>query len=208
MMIILSLFNIWLTTISTCFFLFNNEPIAINNSSVIKWNIEKTSTLKILGSSNVHDFKCDVIGYASSDTIIFNEFINNVKHIPLKGAIKIDINTIDCHNFIITRNFRNTLKSKEFPFLVVKFLSLDHLPNFASNKDHIQGVVEIELGGVAKKFEILYKIQKNGKFLILNGQRNFIFSDFELQAPTILGGLVRIYNNFNVEFNLNLIQNI
>jgi hypothetical protein len=156
----------------------------------------------------VHDFKCDVIGYASSDTIIFNESINNVKHIPLKGSIKIDINTIDCHNFIITRNFRNTLKSEEFPLLVVKFLSLDHIPNLSSNKDHIQGIVEIELGGVSKKFEILYKIQKNGKFLVLNGQRNFIFSDFELQAPTILGGLVKIYNKFNVEFNLNLIQNI
>lgn len=208
MMTTVSLFNIWLTTISTSFFLFNIEPKVINNSSLIKWNVEKTSTLKISGSSNVHDFTCDVIGYASSDTIIFNEFINNVKHIPLKGAIKIDINTIDCHNFIITRNFRNTLKSKEFPYLVVKFLSLDHLPNNATNQDYILGIVEIELGGVAKKFEILYKIQKNGKFLILNGQRNFIFSDFELQAPTILGGLVRIYNKFNVEFNLNLSQNI
>ena len=64
------------------------------------------------------------------------------------------------------------------------------------------------MNNLFKKFEILYKIQKNGKFLVLNGQRNFIFSDFELQAPTILGGLVKIYNKFNVEFNLNLIQNI
>lgn len=206
-MITLSLFNIWFTTLATSFFLFHKEPIAVHNTTVVKWNIEKTSTLKISGSSNVHDFTCDVIGYATSDTIIFNESNNSVKQIPLKGLIKIDINSIDCHNFIITRNFRNTLKSKDFPFLVVKFLSLDHLPNLATNKDHIQGIVEIELGGVAKKFEILYKIQKNGKYLILNGQRNFVFSDFELQSPTILGGLVRIYNKFNVEFNLNMIQN-
>ena len=206
-MFILSLFKISLAAIATSFFLFHKEPIVIKNSTVVKWNIEKTSTLKISGSSNVHDFTCDVFGYSSSDTIIFNESINPIQPIPLKGLIKIDINSIDCHNFIITRNLRHTLKSKQHPFSLVKFLSLEHLPNFASNQDHIQGVVEIELGGVAKKFEILYKIQKNGKYLILNGERNFIFSDFELLPPTILGGLVRIYNKFNVAFNLNLIQN-
>ena len=175
-------------------------------SAIVKWSVEKNSALRILGSSNLHDFQCDALGYAASDTISFVVSANNTGRIPLQGSLKIDINTINCHNFIITRNFRNTLKANEFPYLIVKFISLERLPAFNNNKDNLKGIVEIELGGVAKKFDIPYRIQKNGQIVILNGQRNFTFSDFEITPPRILGGLVKIYNKFNVEFNLKIIQ--
>lgn len=175
-------------------------------STSVKWAVEKTSALRIMGSSNLHDFQCDALGYAASDTISFIASQNSVGRIPLRGSLKIEINTINCHNFIITRNFRTTLKADEHPYLIVKFLSLDRTPLFINNKDNLKGIVEIELGGVSKKFEIPYKIQKNGQVVILNGQRNFTFSDFEITPPRILGGLVKIYNKFNVEFNLKIIQ--
>ena len=178
----------------------------IDGFSVVKWSVEKSSSLRILGSSNLHDFQCDALGYATTDTISFIANNNNSGKILLKGALKIEINSISCHNFIITRNFKSTLKSNEHPYLIVKFLSLERLPDFSNHKDNLKGIVEIELGGVAKKFEIPYKIQKNGQVVILNGQRNFTFSDFEITPPSILGGLVKIYNKFNVEFNLKMIQ--
>jgi hypothetical protein len=174
----------------------------------VKWAVEKTSALRILGSSNLHDFQCDALGYAASDTISFITNQHNTGSVPLKGFLKIAINNINCHNFIITRNFRSTLKAEAHPYLIVKFLSLERAPLFSNNKDNLKGIVEIELGGVSKKFEIPYKIRKNGQVVLLNGQRNFTFSDFEIIPPKILGGLVKIYNKFNVEFNLKIIQTI
>lgn len=197
--------NLWVAIVS----FFSSIPLEIKStepSAVIKWSVEKNSTLRILGSSNLHNFQCDALGYAASDTIIYSSSQHVAGRIPLKGVLKIEINTINCHNFIITRNFRTTLKANEHPYLIVKFLSLERLPMFTNNKDNLKGIVEIELGGVAKKFEIPYKVQKNGQVVILNGQRNFTFSDFEIIPPRILGGLVKIYNNFNVEFNLKIIQ--
>jgi len=204
-MLSFSFFHLWVALIT----LFSpSTPIAkpADAISVVKWSVEKSSVLKILGSSNFHDFQCDALGYAASDTISFISNVNNAGRIPLKGSLKIEINTISCHNYIITRNFRNTLKANEHPYMVVKFLSLERSPDFTNHKDNLKGIVEIELGGVAKKFEIPYKIQKNGQIVILNGQRNFTFSDFEITPPSILGGLVKIYNKFNVEFNLKMIQ--
>lgn len=199
--------NLWVAIIS----FFSSLPIDAKSSepnAVVKWSVEKNSTLRILGSSNLHDFQCDALGYAASDTINFIPSQHSAGRIPLKGFLKIEINNINCHNFIITRNFRTTLKANEHPYLIVKFLSLERLPSFTNNKDYLKGIVEIELGGVAKKFEIPYKIQKNGQVVLLNGQRNFTFSDFEIIPPRILGGLVKIYNSFNVEFNLRIIQTI
>jgi hypothetical protein len=199
------LVNFWVAIAS----FFYPSLVTTNSSApnaIVKWSVEKNSALRILGSSNLHDFQCDALGYAASDTISFVVSANNTNRIPLQGSLKIDINTINCHNFIITRNFRNTLKANEFPYLIVKFISLERLPAFNNNKDNLKGVVEIELGGVAKKFDIPYRLQKNGQIILLNGQRNFTFSDFEITPPRILGGLVKIYNKFNVEFNLKIIQ--
>lgn len=203
----LILINLWVTIISFFYPTFKIVNFAAPNA-IVKWSVQKNSTLRILGSSNLHDFKCDALGYAASDTISFMANQHSAGRIPLNGYLKIEINTINCHNFIITRNFRNTLKVNEHPYLIVKFLSLERLPSFTNNKDNLKGIVEIELGGVAKKFEIPYKIQKNGQVVLLNGQRNFTFSDFEITPPRILGGLVKIYNKFNVEFNLKIIQTI
>ncbi|MEY3209248.1 MAG: hypothetical protein RL064_1279 [Bacteroidota bacterium] len=193
-------------TVATFFSVSYNVTPPPESITAVKWAVEKTSALTILGSSNLHDFQCDALGYAASDTISFVASQNNAGKIPLKGSLKIEINTINCHNFIITRNFRSTLKANEHPYLIVKFLSLERAPLFTNNKDNLKGIVEIELGGVSKKFEIPYKIQKNGHVVLLNGQRNFTFSDFEITPPRILGGLVKIYNKFNVEFNLKIIQ--
>ena len=200
-----SFIYLWVA-ISTIFSSWIPVTKPLEGISVVKWSVEKSSALRILGSSNFHDFQCDALGYAATDTISFITSTNNTGKIPLKGALKIEINTISCHNYIITRNFRSTLKANEHPYLIVKFLSLERLPDFSNHKDNLKGMVEIELGGVAKKFEIPYKIQKNGQVVILNGQRNFTFSDFEITPPSILGGLVKIYNKFNVEFNLKMIQ--
>lgn len=199
------LINLWVTIVSF-FSSIPSEIKSIEPNTSTKWAVEKNSSLRILGSSNLHDFQCDALGYAASDTITFIASQNSAGRIPLKGSLKIEINTINCHNFIITRNFRTTLKADEHPYLIVKFLSLERAPLFTNNKDNLKGIVEIELGGVAKKFEIPYKVQKNGQAVILNGQRNFTFSDFEITPPKILGGLVKIYNKFNVEFNLKIIQ--
>jgi hypothetical protein len=206
-MLYLILINVFVT-IATFFSGTSKVSPPAETNTVVKWAVEKTSTLRILGSSNFHDFQCDALGYAASDTISFMTSQHSASKIPLNGYLKIEINTINCHNFIITRNFRNTLKADEHPYLIVKFLSLERVPLFTNNKDNLKGIVEIELGGVAKKFEIPYKIQKNGQVVYLNGQRNFTFSDFEITPPRILGGLVKIYNRFNVEFNLKIIQTI
>ena len=206
----LNVFSIFISTFFLKLILPNHAlPLLTDKSTAIKWSVEKSSTLRILGSSNIHDFQCEALGYTDSDTLVLNTIANNIaKQIPLSGNLKIDIKQINCHNFIITRNFRATLKADLYPYLIVKFLSLERSPHFTNNKDQLIGLVEIELAGVAKKFEIPYKLQKNGALVILNGQRNFTFSDFDILTPTILGGLVKINNSFNVGFNLCLKQTI
>lgn len=171
----------------------------------IRWAVQKTSSLQIEGSSNVNQFVCGVQGYYQTDTIAF-AVENAAKAIPLRGSITIDVASFDCHNRMLTKDLRRTLKSTEYPQLYVRFVALERSPAFQNNKDNLKGVVEIELAGVRKRFGIDYVLEKNGGTVILNGFRTFSFTDFMLTPPKKLAGAIRVRDNFNVQFHLNLQQ--
>src|SRR5688500_10053845 len=96
----------------------------------IKWAVEKNSTLRVEGESNVNTFRCDIQGYYQRDTIICfdNGQLNNP--VQLKGSLRIDIFKFDCHNKLITNDLRKTLKADDHPRLVIRFLSLERVPVF------------------------------------------------------------------------------
>jgi hypothetical protein len=141
------------------------------------WVIERNSTLAIDGSSNINKFTCD---------------INN-------SYLSVDIKKFDCHHKYITSDFRKMLKSEEYPSLVIRFISLDEF-----HKDGVvKGLVDIELAGKKKRMEINYSCSHIGSNqLRLQGVKLMKFSDFELEAPRKIGGLVRINEEIKVNFNL------
>jgi hypothetical protein len=169
------------------------------------WTVQKTSSLKILGATNVNNFGCDIKGYYQNDTIYAEDEQAVSKLVNLDGSLDIDILKFDCHNKIMTNDLRKILKASEHPNLRIRFLSLERNPVLKGNKDALRGWVEIRLAGTCKRFEIAYTFVKTDKTLIqLNGNREFSFSDFNLVAPSRLGGMVKVKDKFTVDFNLQL----
>jgi hypothetical protein len=171
----------------------------------VKWAIEKNSTLRVEGKSNVNTFRCDMEGYFRTDTISSIDDAPAGKQVRLKGAIVIDIFRFDCHHRIITSDLRKTLKADVFPKMTIRFISLERLPEFIGNAELVKGIVEIELAGSRKRFDILYSFVKpGGQTIYLNGGRSFSFSDFKLTPPRKLAGFIQISDNFDVNFRLTL----
>lgn len=171
----------------------------------VKWIVENSSMLRVQGKSNVNQFSCDIFGYYDSDTIYCISEGSCKKPVRLNGCIEMDISKFDCHNAVMTKDLRKTLKAAEYPRLRILFLTLDELPSFQSTSQCMKGWVEVELAGVKKTFQINYDFVKNGSSsFILNGSRAFCFSDFKLVPPSKLGGLIKVNNDFNVNFQLKM----
>jgi hypothetical protein len=178
------------------------HSFAHSTGSPKKWVIEKNSTLRIEGKSNVNSFNCDIEEYHRPDTIAF--FDNNTsKAVRLTGSLKLEILKFNCHSMFITRDFRKTLKASEYPGMTIRFLSLQSMPAFQKDET-IKGWVEVQLAGITKQFEICYSFSKSGELVQLNGSRNFCFSDFNLVPPRKLAGLIQIQDDFKVNFRLML----
>ena len=171
----------------------------------IKWAIEKTSTLKVAGKSNVNEFNCSIAGYYQPDTISYTED-DNGRAVRLNGCLEIEVFRFDCHNKMITNDLRKTLKAEDHPTLIIRFVSLERTPSFQNITQRMKGWVEVELAGVRKTFQINYQFaRKSNDTYLLNGSQVFCFSDFNLVPPRKLAGAIKIKDEFSVDFSLRLI---
>lgn len=170
----------------------------------VKWIIEKTSTLRIDGKSNVNRLTCDIDEYNGKDTIIFGGY-TTLQPITLSGSLQIEIVQFNCHSSFINRDFCKTLKADEFPEMIIRFLGIESMPELKEKPELIKGVVEVEVAGVIKQIEMNYFFSKTNNGLVqLQGEKNFCFSDFNLKPPKKLAGLIRIKDDFKVSFRLML----
>lgn len=194
-----------MSTAKICFSLLllmlGSSAHSFSQGRIIKWAVQQHGTLWVNGSSNVNEFSCSVTGIKAYDTIMVT--YDPVKALALRGAIRMDIVSFDCHNNLIRKDLRKTLKAEQYPTMTIRFLSLKTMPGLSAQIEHVKGWVEVELAGVRKKFELNYAFRRAADGLIqLSGARKFCFSDFSLSPPQKFAGLVKIKDEFDVKFML------
>lgn len=169
-----------------------------------KWILTKECTLKVNGSTNVNKFSCMIPAYTQPDTLLFYSGNKN-ELMKITGAMALKVDHFDCKNAMMTSDLRKTLKAKVYPEIIIRFLNLSRYPSSSENEDLIKGTVTIELAGVVKRFEVDYKCaMSGGKNLRLIGTKQVNFSDFGINPPRKLGGMIKTNNELNVEFMLSL----
>ncbi len=155
--------------------------------------------MNIEGSSNINAFTCDLKEYLNEDTLVYTKDDHAKKLVFSNSVLNVDIARFDCHQKYITADFRKILKSEKNPYIRVRFISLDD----AAVSGNINGVVEIEIAGQTKRMDITYAMQQYGnKQLQLIGSKEMQFSDFKLEPPKKLMGLIRINEAIKVNFHL------
>ncbi|MBS1663390.1 MAG: YceI family protein [Bacteroidetes bacterium] len=191
----------FLLTLITCTMLTPVRPLKENTT----WVVQSSSSISINGRTNISRFSCGVPQYTEPDTIKFlNEGCRGkTSGIPLCGILKINIADFDCRNRMMTGEFKKTLQYQKYPHLKIIFLNLEKMPDFGTKPEFLKGQVIIELAGVSKQLEIDYTAAKeNDQSVTLTGMRQISFSDFNLDPPTKMGGLVRVNEIIDVQFLL------
>ena len=174
-----------------------------NGYGKIKWVVLNNGSLHVNGSTNINNFSCIVSDERPFDTLTC--LINKDASVTMNGEISLDLMGFDCHNPMMTADLRKTLKAKEYPKMRIQFLSLNKYPEMKSSQEVINGQVKIELSGVTKSYEVNYKFYMDDKKVLqLVGNRKVNFSDFNLTPPRKLGGIIRVNDVLDVEFNLRI----
>jgi hypothetical protein len=174
-----------------------------NNLLIHRLIVQPDSQLIIDGKTNVNGFKCAIPRYLGTDTLVLHEGGRNTRPVFVKGSVTLDAASFDCGIALMTSDFRKTIKSKTYPTIVIDFISFERTPSYAYGEEKFKGIINISLGGVTKLFEMNCTIEAKPSGLIhLKGGRDFTFSDFNLQAPKHMMGLVKVEQGLNVNFHL------
>lgn len=164
------------------------------------WVIDAGSRLSIQGSTNVNKFTCKFDYNYGSDTLQYLRNHRTGKLSFSNNKMIIPVRSFDCGAKQISNDFRKTLKSEAYPQLTIAFRSLEN--PFNQNDCFIDGVVDITLAGVTTTYTMRYLVNLDKNTIKLKGTRPVNFSDFGLEAPTKLQGLIKVDEVLNVEFNL------
>jgi len=176
----------------------NRDPVYM-----AKWVVMKGGSLRVKGSTNINKFTCEIKDYSKPDTIVVYKSKGDKDVLPLNGDLNLDIRGFDCFNPVMTADLRKTLKAKEYPNLVIRFLTLSKFPLPGQKQDIIKGLVDIELSGVKRRFEVNYKFTADERQTMrMVGERDISFSDFKLVPPRKLGGMIQTDDKLSVEFQL------
>ena len=189
--------------------------LSVTSSFTARWNsgilihrliVQPSSTLTIDGKTNVSNFKCAIPRYVGKDTLVLHEGGRNTRPVFVKGSVELDASSFDCGIAMMTSDFRKTIKSKFFPAIVIDFISFERAPSYEVGEEKFKGIIKISLGGTTKLFEMDCTIEAKSSGLIhLKGGRDFTFSDFNLEPPKRMMGLVKVQEALNVSFHLQLI---
>lgn len=168
--------------------------------------VQPSSKIMIDGKTNVNTFRCAITQYTGTDTLVLQEGGARRRPVFLKGYVGLEAARFDCGMQMMTHDFWDAIKYKEYPVVSITFISFERIPQLSSGKDTFNGKMQISLAGVNKPFEIVCTIEVEESGIIhLKGGRNFTFTDFNLVAPTRMMGLVKVENSIDVKFHLQLL---
>jgi hypothetical protein len=180
---------------------FNN--VEKENSILLhRFIVQPSSKLIITGKTNINSFQCSS-AYCGRDTLVLQEGGPGNRPLFLKGYVGLDASAFNCGLQMMTNDFGKTIKSKEYPSISIDFISFERLPIYGCAEEKFRSHLKISLSGVTRSFEVTCSIEaKSNGQIHLKGGRNFIFSDFNLEPPTHMMGMVKVKETLDVNFHL------
>lgn len=168
-----------------------------------QWVIHQNSSISVSGTSNIKDFTCKLESIDYNDTLAFNLVPTSKIVVFRQHRLKVPVEPFDCGSRLIRKDFLNTLKHEQYPSIQLQFIDLRISGRPTWWRDQIKGAVSITLGGVSQRYILDYDLNIYGDAVIeLNGKRTLSLTDFNLEAPERLAGLVKIDEEVEVAFRL------
>lgn len=169
---------------------------SVTNKKIIF--ISPKSEFEIVGSSNVNTFKCLFniknlnkpleIGYEEGSSITY--FHNS--------TLVLENTFFDCGGRGINKDFHDLLRTKEYPQIL---LTLREVEKKSVGDTKVKALVEIQIAGISRSYSLEVQ-SENKEDLHISGNLKLDITDFNLEAPRKMLGMVVVSKEIEIVFNL------
>lgn len=164
--------------------------------------VKSTSSVTIKGKTSVNKFECNIEKYTGTDTLLLTAERGKGATF-IRGLVKLNAAEFDCGMNLMTKDFAEIIQSDKYQYIKINFKSLERIPKFETTEEKFMTKLVVTLGNVAVPCEVRCGIVKDEKGLIhFRGKHTFTFSDFNLEPPTKMMGLIKVDEEITVDFHL------
>jgi polyisoprenoid-binding protein YceI len=174
-------------------------PLAFSTGPEAQIFIQPSSSITLKGTSTLHDYECNT--HAFEGTIAIN---------PLNltfTAADISIPVLEIHsgNSSLDDKMYDALKASQYPKIQFSLISSDSIPetrpDIPDSVIHVQGTLTI--AGKQKRINLQAYCTKHGNgTLTVHGTKKLLMTDFGIDPPTFMLGVLKTGNEVTVEFSL------
>ncbi|MFO7721794.1 MAG: hypothetical protein R6V49_01085 [Bacteroidales bacterium] len=158
-------------------------------------------TVAVKGSSNVNEFRLDATVGSISVNAGDYQSGSSGKDQQKRCFIKIPVKDFKTDNQMIYRDFLEMVKSKQHPDILIG-IDYSFLEKVQREKKSGKTYVEVNLAGVSRIYEMCINYSgKTGAYTRLSGSETMKLTDFKLNPPQRIFGIVRVSNEIIVNFD-------
>ncbi|MBO6795326.1 MAG: hypothetical protein JJ895_15575 [Balneolaceae bacterium] len=164
-------------------------------------SIMPSSSISINGNSNVKSFSCSYTNPFPDVTLQHTSTLRGNKFEVVGDTLGLKIREFDCGKRGVNRDMRKTLKENEQPTINawIERITLNEAGEAIA-------IMSVSIAGVTNQYEMNIDETPDSEILEIKGEQEIFLSDFKLETPSALFGLVTVDDRFVVEFELNIKQ--
>ncbi|WP_127139937.1 YceI family protein [Flagellimonas marinaquae] len=165
-----------------------------------KVRVQPQSEVVIAGTTNINNFTCKY-NLQELEVPIRLMYDEKSEHIVFKNAeLKLVNDCFDCGGKAINRDFKELLKTEKHPQVALRLLYVEPAP---SNQNTLGVGLEIKIAGVSRTYQTQLHCKQN-KDICVTGTLDLKLSDFELEAPKKMLGMVKVDDEIKVHVTLQM----
>ena len=175
------------------------EYVSARQINQVSFTIHEDSKLRINGTSNVNDFECFYDAQISSDTL--HQTVTFGDSLFFSGnALRFKTSDFDCGKRAINRDLQKTLMSDQFPYMELKLSTVE-----IADQVPFSSTLEITIAGTTRIRPVtINKYSGSESGITFTGGGAILLTDFNLEPPTALFGLVKVDDQIKISFDLNI----
>ena len=188
-----------------------NSFWSTSDLEVKKFVLQENSEINIIGKSSFGNFTCESKSLYDNQQQVELAYtvIENIFHFQ-HGTLIIPVNGFDCGVNKITSDMQTLLHEDQYPEIGISLLMyirmIQGTPMLSDNEEQGKLVMMFEIAGKEKEEELTVDRVINDDGFSLSGNVKLKLSDYGLETPKPMFGLVEISDEVVIQFNLNFLK--
>ena len=178
---------------------------ATGSGNYYAYTIAEHSWVSISGRTNVNTFVCMASEYSPRGLVTVDEYRQGQRLIFQEALLHLENSAFDCNNKLMNRDLYKALGGDDKPGIDIKLIEAQTIgPCPVSRKGFIHARVSITINGVSRTEEIVinFLLEDDTSAYHLRGSKALRMSDFDIDIPSPMMGLVRVSDEITIDFNL------